>query len=111
MFSVWRKEKYVSIFLVTTNHRLYKNINKVLISMRNSTNEAGYETLTCSGTFGRNLCHHENLVVDEEKDPYKIAVVRSEEAERTCELVRKNAQKYQENYAKPHRVFTSSRNT
>lgn len=51
------------------------------------------------------------LWMDEEKDPYKIAVVRSEEAERTCELVRKNAQKYQENYAKPYRVFTSSRNT
>lgn len=40
-------------------------------------------------------------MVEEESDPNTIAVARSKEMESTCDLVRANATKYQENYSKP----------
>lgn len=86
------------IFLVNNNHNKWdENLNKILFSMRNSTNEATKHS-PARILFGRNLRHPEDLVVEEESDPNTIAVARSKEMESTCDLVRANATKHQENY-------------
>ncbi|KAL1446655.1 hypothetical protein WDU94_009872, partial [Cyamophila willieti] len=95
------------IFLVEENHNRWdEKLDKILFSMRNSTNE-GTKHSPASVPFGRNLRHPDDFC-DEETSPAIYAEERVEKAAETNTLVRKNAEQYQKGYTKKTIVTLSA---